>query len=101
MRAHESDAGGYDALSEGQKALIRRIAMIEVQLEMLEHRFAQNDGAASRLDLEAYQRCSNSLRRLLESLGLHKGRVPRDVTSLGEVLRNGRSWEPSHDGTPT
>jgi len=79
MRAHESDLGGYDTLSEGQKALVRRIAMIEVQLEMLEHHFAENNGSAGRLDLEVYQRCSNSMRRLLESLDLNEGRKARDI----------------------
>jgi predicted polyphosphate/ATP-dependent NAD kinase len=61
--------------------------MLELQLEMMESKFADNDGAASAHQLEAYQRASNSLRRLLESLGLNNGRkyaAPRDVT--GEVV---------------
>jgi hypothetical protein len=99
---HETDLGGVETLSEGQRAIVRRVSMLQVQLEQLEHRFAEADGAASRLDLEAYQRCSNSLRRLLESLGLHRGRIAKDITSLGDILRsNGKNtWEPSHDGTP-
>src|SRR5438067_11725815 len=81
QRAHETDLGGRATLSEGQRTILRRIAMLELQLEMLETRFAENEGAASANQLELYQRTSNSLRRLLESLGLHRGRVARDVTA--------------------
>jgi hypothetical protein len=89
---HEADLGGVETLSEGQKAIVRRIAMIEVQLELLEKRFAEADGAASHRDLETYQRASSTLRRLLESLNLLRGRKPRDVgPTLGDVLRNQRS----------
>jgi hypothetical protein len=80
LRAHEADLGGSDILSEGQRAIIRRATLLTVQCEMLEQKFAEHDGAASAADLEVYQRCSNSLRRLLESLGLHLGRKARDVT---------------------
>ena len=78
----ENDLGSEAALSEGQRAIIRRAAMLELQLEMLESRFAENDGAASPKQLEAYGRASSTLRRLLESVGLHLARGPRDVTNL-------------------
>jgi hypothetical protein len=77
---HEADLGGEANLSEGQRSIIRRATMIELQLEMMEGRFADNEGAASVYQLESYQRASNSLRRLLESLGLQNGRKARDVT---------------------
>jgi hypothetical protein len=81
LNAHENDAGGYDSLSEGQRAIIRRAAMLEIQCELLESKFAaSDDGAASKADLDLYQRTANSLRRLLESLNLHRGRLQRDVT---------------------
>jgi hypothetical protein len=67
-------------LSEGQRTILRRIAMLELQLEMMESRFAQNDGEASLKQLEAYQRTASAMRRLLESLGLHQGRKAHDVT---------------------
>ena len=74
--------------SKSEQRLDRRAAMLTIQLEMMDARFALNEGKSSRVDLETYQRASNSLRRL-ESLGL--GRRPRDVTgpSLGEILRQG------------
>lgn len=89
---HVGDLGGADAgLSEGQHCLVRRAACLTVQLEIMESKFAQDGGADTR-ELDVYQRTSNSLRRLLESLGIHRGRVARDVTpSLDEYLgRRGR-----------
>jgi hypothetical protein len=80
LNGHESDLACGASLSEGQRAIIRRCAMLQVQLEMLERKWAEDGGAAGSKDLETYQRCSNSLRRLLESLGLHQGRRAIDVT---------------------
>jgi hypothetical protein len=66
---HTDALGGEKSLSEGEKAIIRKIAVLQVETERLELQFAMNAGStASELDL--YQRTSNSLRRLLEALGL-------------------------------
>ena len=62
--------------------------MLALQLELMEQRFAQNDGGeASVKMLDAYQRTTGALRRTLESLGLH--RRPKDVTppTLKQYLR--------------
>src|SRR5262245_27757278 len=80
QRAHEADLGGADNLSEGQRTILRRIAMLELQCELMESRFAANQGEASLKQLEIYQRTSSALRRLLESVGLNTGRKPRDIT---------------------
>ena len=72
-----SDHGGSDRLSEGRRAILRRIACLQVEMERLEVRFALAGGAEP-ADLDLYQRAAGSLRRLLEALGLD--RVPRDVT---------------------
>ena len=50
--------------------LLRRSATITVELERLEAKFAEGNGC--RDDLETYQRCANTLRRLLESTGLKR-----------------------------
>ena len=84
--AHISDLGGAAQLSEGQTALLRRAALLQLQTEMLESKFAANEGAASRDELETYQRISNTLRRLVESLGLHLGRKARDLNPHGVTL---------------
>jgi hypothetical protein len=82
LYAHEADLGGRDILSEGQRTIIRRATLLTVQCELLETKFAQHDGHASTLDLDCYQRCCNTLRRLIESLGLNEGRKPRDVNTI-------------------
>jgi hypothetical protein len=80
IAAHEADLGGRDILSEGQRAIVRRAALLQCQLELMETRIAQNDGEAGVKTIECYQRTSGAMRRLLESLGLHQGRKQRDVT---------------------
>ena len=81
LHGYHSDLGGEDYLSEGQRALVRRAAMIQLQLEMVETRWAEtNDGKASLLQLHRYQTSANRLRRLVETLDLHRGPKVRDIT---------------------
>lgn len=88
LASYATDLGGDDGLSEGQRAIVRRAAMLTLQLEMLESRFVENEGAATVKQLAEYQRASSSLRRLIESLGLHTGRRQRDVTpTIEEIAR--------------
>src|SRR5262245_57434811 len=75
---HLIDLGGEEATSQAEQVLVRRAAMLVVQLEMMEARWAANGGEAPPKEIETYQRASNSLRRLLKELGLQ--RRPRDVT---------------------
>jgi len=84
-----SDLGQEEhLLSEGQRALLRRASALCVELERMEVRFAQNGGAEVP-ELEAFQRATNSLRRLCETLGIHRGRIARNITppSVEEYLR--------------
>jgi hypothetical protein len=74
---HLSDIGGIEAASEAERSILRRAAVLTVELERLEARFAVND-TSSADDLDLYQRTAGNLRRLLESVGLQ--RRPRDVT---------------------
>jgi hypothetical protein len=75
---HANDLGGVEALSTAELALVRRAAMLTLQLEMMEARWQENGGEASAKQIETYQRTANTLRRLLESLGLQ--RRSRDIT---------------------
>src|SRR5262245_10005066 len=77
VSSHEHDLGGTGFISESERRLIRRAALITIQCEMLDKKFASSEGEATREDLDLYQRLSNSLRRLLQSLGLQ--RRPRDI----------------------
>jgi hypothetical protein len=88
---HENDYGGSNAISEAERSLIRRASALTVELELLETKFAANGGAQIE-ELDRYQRAANSLRRLLETLGLQ--RRAKDVTpSLDQYLRQ-RNAEP-------
>jgi hypothetical protein len=88
VHLYASDQGGDDNLSEGRRSMIRRIACLQVELELLETRFALAGGADPG-DPDLYQRTSGSLRRLLEGLGMD--RVPRDVTP--DPLTYARAYE--------
>jgi hypothetical protein len=92
MMAHEADLGGDANISEGERRLVKRAAMLTLQLEMMEQRWAANEGEASTKQIETYQRVTGALRRLLESLGLQ--RRSRDVTpTLDQYLRMRRQQE--------
>jgi hypothetical protein len=77
IRAHLVDLGGEDNASAAERSIIRRVAVLTTELERLEVRFALANEASAE-DLDLYQRTANSLRRLLEAVGLQ--RRSRDVT---------------------
>jgi hypothetical protein len=80
---HESDLGGTDLISEAERSLVRRASMLELQLELLEHRFAEAGGEATASQLMDYQRATGALRRIFEGLGLQ--RRPRAIAIDGRV----------------
>src|SRR5262245_61851033 len=67
---HMSDLGGDDNASEAERSLVRRAAMLELQLELMDQRIAQAGGEATSAQLADYQRATGALRRLLTSIGL-------------------------------
>jgi hypothetical protein len=81
---HLSDLGGDEVVSEAERSIVRRAACLTVELERIEAKFAVSE--AGDQDLDLYQRTANSLRRMLESVGLQ--RRARDVTGpgLGELM---------------
>ena len=83
---HLSDLGGADNASAAERSIVRRACVLTVELERLEKKFALA-GEASADDIDLYQRVANSLRRLLEAVGIR--RRPRDVgeLSLRDILR--------------
>ncbi len=89
-RAHLSDLGGEEGLSEARRSLCRRAAALETELERMECRMA----ADMQVDLDRYGRAAGNLRRILESIGLD--RRTKDVTpvSLQEYLEYRAKAEP-------
>src|SRR5262245_63865321 len=85
LAAHVSDLGGEGNISEAERALAKRAAVLICELERREAAFAQA-GEVSDEALAIYQTSVNTLRRTLEALGLQ--RRARDVTpSLAEAIR--------------
>lgn len=78
------DRGGEDRVSEAERMILRRAAVLAVEAERLEQRFA-NAGEASAQELDLYQRTANSMRRLLESVGLE--REARPVFGLDDYAK--------------
>jgi hypothetical protein len=84
---YTSDLGGADAISEAKKSIVRRIATVTIELERLEAKFSVAERGPRPEDLDMYQRCANTLRRLLEAVGIERRAV--DVTpSLQGFLDN-------------
>jgi hypothetical protein len=83
---HLADMGSEDGISEAEKSIIRRVATLTVELERLELIFALADGAKPE-QIDLYQRTANSLRRMLEAVGLQ--RRSKDITppTLDEIAQ--------------
>lgn len=86
IAAHLSDLAGEDNTSVAERSIIRRAAVLTVQLEQLEAKFALANGEASANELDLYARTSSTLRRLLEAVGLQR-RARTVGPSLGDLLR--------------
>jgi hypothetical protein len=78
--AHVFDLGGAECLSQAQISLCRRAAVLECELERIEGQLSLGAEA----DLDAYNRISGGLRRILETIGLK--RAQRDVTQTLEAI---------------
>jgi hypothetical protein len=90
LAVHTADLGGDQNISEAERALLRRAIVLIIELEQLEVKFASEGSKGYQID--RYQRVSNTLRRLLESLGLQ--RRSRDITpSVAEYVRSIRDDE--------
>jgi hypothetical protein len=84
VELHTSDRGGADNLSSAERSIVRRCAVIETELEMLEMKFAHLGQAGSE-DLHLYQRTAANLRRLFQAIGMK--RRPKNVTpSVSEYV---------------
>jgi hypothetical protein len=66
------DLGGVDSLSEGERQLIRRAATLSAESERLEAEWANG----REFDIVEYSTISNCLRRVLETIGLHRRAKP-------------------------
>jgi ATP-dependent helicase YprA (DUF1998 family) len=84
-----ADLGGKALLSEGEKQLVRRSAMLSAECERQEALAARGE---SEFNIELYVVMTNALRRVLETVGLR--RVARDVTPDLRSYLAGKAWQP-------
>ena len=90
-----SDLGGANApISEAQKLLVRRGALLALELERREAAFMPNGADDAAVD--CYQRITNTLRGVVETLNIHRGRVARDANLLPDPLQYAERYE-EHD----
>jgi hypothetical protein len=88
--------GGWDAVTAPERAIIRRVATHDVELELMERSMALNRNGASDKQLDLYYRGSANQRRLLEALGLK--RALKDVTpDLQDYLAHREAEEPADE----
>jgi hypothetical protein len=76
IASHVSDLGGEANCSAAEHSIIRRAAVMTVELERLESQFAVA-GEADADALDQYSRVASNMRRLLESVGIK--RRPREI----------------------
>jgi hypothetical protein len=86
------DLGGLDCLSEGQKQLIRRAAMLSAESKRLEALSARGEAG---FDIDLYGMLCDRLGRLFGRLGLE--RVARPVSDGSAVLADYFSQPPPRD----
>jgi len=74
INAYVDDLGGLPNTSEAERSIIRRAAIIVIECERLERRFAlvPPEKTVSFKELEMYSRLSNTLRRLIDLTGLER-----------------------------
>ena len=78
--------GGEKNLTNPQRALIERCAMLQLRCAVLDRKIL--DGTFSEFDAKTYLAFSNSLRRSLEALGLGPAAAaqPMDAVQYGKML---------------
>ena len=83
-----ADLGGFDRMSEGQRQLARRCALLSVECERLEGQAV----LGAEFDLDTYGQLTDRLGRAFQRLGMK--RVPRDVTpSLASIVQKHKAAE--------
>ena len=87
-----ADLGGFDRMSEGQRQLARRCALLSVECERLEGQAI----LGAEFDLDTYGQLTDRLGRAFQRLGLK--RVPRDVTpTLSAIVQKHKAAAPAAD----
>jgi hypothetical protein len=89
------DLGGLDQLSEGQKQLIRRAAMLSAECERLEALSARGE---AEFNIDTYGMLCDRLGRLFQRIGLE--RRSKDVTPTLKSYLEAKTEDAAEDGRP-
>jgi hypothetical protein len=81
-----ADLGGFDEVSAAEHNIVRRVATITTELELLERKFVDANGAKPQ-DLQLYLTASNTVRRLLEAVGLQRRSKDVSPPTLDEIAQ--------------
>lgn len=94
IKLHSLDISpqGAEHLSTAQAQLIRRVAMIEVQAELMEARLVDGD---TTIDVESFARIASHLRRMYKTLGLRKTKLDTAPTLDQLVARHHAAKKPA------
>jgi hypothetical protein len=86
----EAHLGGPDTITEPQRLIARRVAVLEAELIFIEDGLANKRASRKEptiAELDIYSRLGNAQRRHLETLGVEERKL-RDITpSVSEYLR--------------
>jgi hypothetical protein len=82
VQSHLSDLGGEEMASAAQIALCKRAATLEIELERQEAILS----SGGTIDLDAFNRASGGLRRILETLGVERRAKPVEALTLRQYL---------------
>jgi hypothetical protein len=99
IEEHCSDLGGWDRITAGEAAILRRAVTLIAALEVREAQFARL-GYVDDVSLSVYSTASNTLRRLLGAIGLE--RRTKDIVPLADIiagLDNEQLPAPKNGGT--
>lgn len=78
--------GGYDSLSVAKQQIVRRVGALAVRCELMEAEMMKGNA----FDVSAYNGASNTMRRLLQTIGLHN-RASDTTPSLEDVIARKRA----------
>ena len=80
--AIEADLGGADRLSEGERQLVQRAALLGALLADVKFRWVGGEP----IDTTAYCTVINAQRRVLETIGLHRRALDVTAPTLADIV---------------
>lgn len=90
MEAMASDLGGLSHITKAQQQMIQRASVMGAMLESIETEFLDGQG----MELKEYLPLANAQRRMLETLGLKRVQLEKDVSLTAYVAKKDNEGRP-------